>query len=240
MNITSPKLSFSILKENRSGLPVIIVAAGSSSRMGGEDKQLISISGIPVIARTMLAFERSADISKIILVTRRESIPKMQLLAEKYMISKLTDIVEGGDTRQQSVMCGIARLGADDKKVLVSDGARPFVTGRMIKDCVCALDSHDGCLCAVKVNDTVKEVIDGAVRSTVDRSRLYLAQTPQGITVSLYKKAAVNTDISVFTDDVSVLESVGADVIAVEGDVRNIKITTPSDIALAEIYVKEN
>ena len=208
--------------------------------MNGADKQLLCVGGIPVIARTLLSFERSPEISRIILVTREQSVNQMQIIAEQYMISKLSDIVTGGDTRQQSVVCGIERLKCDEEKVLVSDGARMFVTGRMIKECADALKTHDGCLCAVKVNDTVKSAENGKVTGTVDRSRLYLAQTPQGITVSIYKKAIENADISKFTDDASVLESIGADVAVVEGDCKNIKITTRSDIARAEMFIREN
>lgn len=240
MEITKPRFDYSVCDNSLGGIPVIIVAAGKSSRMNGNDKQLMCVAGIPVIARTLLAFERSPDISRIILVTREQSVNEMQLIAEKYTISKLSDIVTGGETRQESVVCGIKRLSPDEEKVLVSDGARMFVTDRMIRDSVNALKTHDGCLCAVKVNDTVKSVESGKVAGTVDRSRLYLAQTPQGITVSIYKKAVENADISRFTDDASVLESIGADVAIVEGDCKNIKITTPADIALAEMFIRGN
>lgn len=240
MTVTSSKLDYSVCESSNEGaIPVIIVAAGNSSRMGGADKQLLSVSGVPVIARTLMNFERSPFISRIILVTREHSIPDMQLIAEKYFISKLSDIVVGGDTRQASVVYGIERLISSENKALVSDGARMFVTDKMIEDCVKALGEHDGCLCAVKVHDTVKSVEDDSVKRTVDRNGLYLAQTPQGITVSIYKKAIENTDLSQFTDDASVLESAGADVVIVNGDRKNIKITTPEDIALAEILLRE-
>ena len=239
MDITVPRLDYSVCEVKDSGIPVIIVAAGSSRRMNGEDKQLMRVAGIPVIARTLLSFEKSPDISRIILVTREQSINEMQLIAEKYLISKLSDIVKGGDTRQQSVVCGLERLSANEEKVLISDGARMFVTGKMIHDCVNALETHDGCLCAVKINDTVKKADNGRVVGTVDRSSLYLAQTPQGISVNLYKKAIKEIDVTVFTDDASVLEAIGADVVLVSGDAKNIKITTPEDIKLAEILVRE-
>lgn len=239
METTSYKLKYNVCEsKNSNAIPVIIVAAGKSSRMRGVNKQFISVAGIPVIARSLMNFEHSPYISRIILVTREENIPDMQLIAEKYLITKISDIVKGGDTRQESVFCGIERLGKDEDKVLVSDGARIFVTDKMIKDCVDSLKHHDGCLCAVKVNDTVKLVENGTVKDTVKRDKLYLAQTPQGITISLYKKAKQNTDVSVFTDDASVLESMGADVVVVDGDIKNIKITTPEDIVLAENLVK--
>lgn len=238
METVSPKLEFTVCENHKGGIPVIIVAAGSSSRMNGEDKQFLDIAGVPLIARTLLAFERSPDISKIILVTREQSVNRMQLICEKYLISKLSDITVGGGTRGESVLCGIKRLDKSEEKVLISDGARPFVTQRMISDCVVALKTYDGCLCAVKVNDTVKDVRDGKVKSTVDRTGLYLAQTPQGITVSRYIEALGNCSAAGFTDDAAVLETVGADIKIVDGDVKNIKITTKDDIALAEFFCK--
>ena len=239
MEVTKPKFDYSVCNEKCGGIPVIIVAAGSSSRMNGVDKQFIKIAGIPVIARTLLAFERSPDISRIILVTKEQSVNNIQLIAEKYMISKLTDIVVGSSTRQKSVICGLERLENSEDKVLITDGARMFVTKKIISDCVNALSQHDGCITAIKVNDTVKKVDNGKIVSTVDRTPLYLAQTPQGITVSLYRKALEKVDIDSLTDDSSVLEAGGYDVSVVEGDRKNIKITTQEDIVLAEIFVKE-
>ncbi len=239
METTKPKLNYSVCEEKCDGIPVIIVAAGASSRMNGADKQFINICGIPVIARTLLAFERSPDISKIILVTREKSLKDMRIIAEKYMISKLSDIVVGAATRQESVVCGLECLDINEDKVLISDGARMFVSKKIISDCVQALKNHDGCVTAVKVNDTVKKVDNSKVVSTVDRTPLYLAQTPQGITVSLYRKMLESLDITALTDDSSVLEAGGFDVAVVDGDRKNIKITTQDDIALAEILVKE-
>lgn len=239
MEVTKPKLSYNICEEKSDGIPVIVVAAGMSSRMKGADKLFVPIAGIPVIARTLLSFERSSDISRIIIVTREQSVNQIQLIAEKYMINKLSDIVIGSDTRQKSVMCGLKRLEKTEEKVLISDGARMFVTKRMISDCVTLLKSHDGCVTAIKVSDTVKKVEGDKVTSTVDRAMLYLAQTPQGITVKHYLNTVQSADVSLFTDDVSVLEAGGFDVAIVKGDPKNIKITTPEDIALAEIFVRE-
>ncbi len=234
-NTKTSELAFELVPEQTGGIPVIVAAAGSSSRMQGINKQLLNLAGIPVIIRTLKAFERSRDISKIILVTREDSIVQMQLLCEKYMISKLTDIVSGGDDRHASVLCGMARLSPDEDKVLIQDGARPFVSERMISDCVRALDTADGSLCAVKINDTVKKsAAGGTVESTLDRSMLYAAQTPQGVHVSLYKKALGQAGDCCFTDDASVLEAGGYKVALVEGGAQNIKITTKADIALAE------
>lgn len=240
MNITETKLQYNICKKNDSAVPVIIVAAGASTRMKGINKQFLPILGVPVIARTLMAFEHCADVSKIIVVTSKESTYDIQLVCEKYMISKLCDIVQGGASRHESVMNGISRLDAGDKKVLIHDGARPFIAKNTISEVINALGSFDAALCVSKINDTVKKVsVDGMVLSTVDRSMLYSAQTPQGVDVIKYKTACEGVEnIDLFTDDVSIMEAAGYSVKVIVGSSKNIKITTPDDIAIAESLVK--
>ncbi len=240
MNKTEVKLQYNICPKNENALPAIIVAAGASTRMNGINKQFLSILGVPVIARTLMAFERCDYISKIIVVTSHDSVPQMQLVCEKYNISKLSDIVEGGANRHESVMNGIARLTTADAKVLIHDGARPFVDTQIIAEVAKALNTYDAALCVCKINDTVKKVLDdGIVESTIDRSQLYSAQTPQGVDVIKYKIACDNiTNVHELTDDASVMETMGYSVKAVIGSSKNIKITTPDDIAIAEALVK--
>lgn len=240
MNSTELKLEYNICEKVEKGIPVIIVAAGISSRMKGVDKQFMSLVGIPAVARTLIAFENSPAISKIIVVTAAGSIPYMQLICDKYMITKLTDIVGGGATRHESVMRGIKRLDGNDKKVLIHDGARPFIDNKIICDVTNALDTYDAALCVSKINDTVKSVNEkGEVISTIDRSTLYSAQTPQGVDVEKYLSACENLgNIEIFTDDASVMEAAGFIVKAVEGNPKNIKITTPDDILIAEAIIK--
>lgn len=240
MSKTEIKLQYDICQKNDTAIPVIIVAAGSSTRMKGINKQFMLILGVPVIARTLMAFESCSDVSKIIIVTSRDSIVDMQLICEKYMINKVTDIVEGGQNRHQSVMNGIARLDENDLKVLIHDGARPFVDSATISAVAKELDNFDAALCVSKINDTVKKVTeDGVVLSTVDRSMLYAAATPQGVDAQKYKNAC-NTlaNVEELTDDASVMEAAGYSVKAVIGSGKNIKITTPDDIAIAEAIVK--
>ena len=236
---TDFKLQYQTCDGKQSGIPVIIVAAGASTRMGGINKQTALLCGIPVIARTLKAFENSPYISRIILVSRNELISEMQLIADKYMISKLSYIVEGGNDRHKSVMCGIECLTEQEDKVLIQDGARPFVSAGMISRCVAALHHYDGCLCGIKINDTVKKV-DAAynVTDTLDRSFLYAAQTPQGVSVSAYKKACEQMGDKEFTDDASVLERAGYRVKMVQGSAKNIKITTAEDLLMAEALIK--
>lgn len=240
MNKTQVELQYDICKKNDTAIPAIIVAAGSSTRMQGINKQFMPILGVPVIARTLMAFESCADISKIIIVTAKDSISQMQLICEKYMISKLTDIVEGGANRHKSVMNGIARLDVSDKKVLIHDGARPFVDAGTISEVATSLHNFDAALCVCKINDTVKQLSDdGFVTATIDRSRLYSAQTPQGVDVKKYVSACeALTDVESLTDDASVMEAAGYSVKAIIGSSKNIKITTPDDIAIAESLVK--
>lgn len=233
------QLAFLSSEVNEFAVPVIIVAAGSSTRMNGISKQFAKISGVPVIARTLLAFERSKYISKIILVTKSEFIPDMQKFCDEYMITKLTDIVEGGSNRQESVFKGLLCV-KDEKKVMIHDGARPLISQDVICRVFEALQAADGVICGVKLKDTIKEIDqNGIVEKTHDRSKMLCVQTPQGADVGKYISILENIDCSRFTDDASILEYAGISVKAVDGDYKNIKITTPEDIALAEFYIEK-
>lgn len=225
--------------KSENALPVIIVAGGSSSRMNGKNKMFAEILGIPVIVRTLLAFENSEYISRIILVARNCDILKMQMLSKKYMISKLSDITEGGENRHSSVLNGFKRLSQSEKSVLISDGARPFVKPEMIKNCVLALKDNKGCLCAIKCKDTVLKAENGYAAETLDRNMIYLAQTPQGVDAELYLKSSKENEKLEFTDDASVIRAAGEKVKIEEGSVTNIKITTPEDLIFAEAIIRE-
>lgn len=240
MNKTQVKLQYDICQKKDTAIPAIIVAAGNSTRMKGINKQFMHILGVPVIARTLMAFESCDDVSKIIIVTAKDSIPQVQLLCEKYMISKLSDIVAGGANRHESVMNGIKCLDSSDNKVLIHDGARPFIDIGTISEVAAALQNFDAALCVCKINDTVKQLSDdGIVTATVDRSRLYSAQTPQGVDVKKYISACDSlSNVESLTDDASVMEAAGYSVKAIIGSSKNIKITTPDDIAIAESLVK--
>ncbi len=241
MNKTELKFEFEVVNTENTGIPVIIVAAGGSTRMKGINKQFLTLKGIPVIVRTLLAFEKSRYISRIILVAREEDIFSLQLLAEEYSVSKLTDIVTGGNNRQQSVLNGFARLENFETSVLIQDGARPFATEEIIGNVVEALQSFSAVTCGVKVKDTIKRVnSDGIASETLNRDELFAVQTPQGVNIAEYKKAVANIcDLSLFTDDTSIMEAAGHRVKCVEGSYNNIKITTPEDIAVAESYLEQ-
>lgn len=240
MTETKSKLEFQI-NEEQNAMPVIVVAAGNSTRMQGINKQFACIGGIPVIIRTLLAFERSEYISNIILVVRADDIFELQMLGKKYGISKLSDIVCGGNTRQESVANGLSRTGTDCKNVLIHDGARPLIDNEIIKNVASSLENYPAVTCAVKVKDTIKQINeDGLVLKTIPRESIVAVQTPQGVNVAEYKKAIETLgDISAFTDDCSIMEAAGYKVYTVNGSYKNIKITTPEDISVAEAHLKE-
>ncbi len=236
---TEFKLEYNSVAECSDGAAVIVVAAGSSSRMKGVNKIFSGLLGVPVIARTLRAFERCDIVKKIIIVTRAEDINQMQNVAENYLITKVTDIVEGGADRFSSVMNGIKMLSSEDTYVLVHDGARPLVSDRVIKDVYSAVLEHGAATCAVPLKDTVKFIgDDGFGISTPDRSTLCAVQTPQGFVKELYLECVKNTDNTSFTDDSSVFEAAGKKVFITKGDYNNIKITTPEDIIVAEAILK--
>lgn len=221
------------------GVSVIVVAAGSSTRMNGINKQTALLCGVPLIIRTLMQFEKCSKISNIILVVKPDELFSMQQLADGYSIKKLSDIVCGGESRQQSVKNGLERLPENAETVLIHDGARPFVTDEIICSVISALSTHNAVTCAVKLKDTVKRVDEnGNVLSTPDRNTLVAVQTPQGVNVSDYRAALESSvDLGRFTDDMSVMEAAGHKPFTVPGSYENIKVTTPEDIALAEYLI---
>lgn len=240
MERTELKLEYNICETEQSGIPVIVVAAGASSRMKGTNKQLALVGGIPVVIRTLMAFENSKDVSNIILVVRDEDLFEIQMLTQKYMITKLSDIVCGGNSRQESVLKGFSRLKDTDKAVLIHDGARPFVNSKIITSVVTGLEQNVAVTCGVKVKDTVKEIDqNGKVVKTLKRENLVSVQTPQGVKITEYLNATKNLDVSLFTDDMSIMEAAGHSVAVVEGCYKNIKITTKEDIVMAESFLSE-
>ncbi len=239
MAVTELKLEYEVSKTKTEGIPVIIAAAGASRRMCGENKQFSLLSGIPVLARTLLAFENSEEISSIIVVTSKESINDVQLLAQKYMIEKITDIVSGGESRAESVKCGINCLDKKQTKVLIHDGARPLIDSTTISRVVNALEQHKAVCPAVPVKDTLKTVVNDEVNETLNREKIVSVQTPQGVWVSEYREALGKLeDIACFTDDMSVMEAMGFKSVVVMGSYRNIKITTPEDLIIASAFIE--
>lgn len=239
MPISQFELKFEKIDTLDTALPVVVVAAGNSSRMKGRDKQELLLLGLPVLARTLKAFEQSPFISEIVVVTRAEKIEGVFELAKKYGITKLTSAVMGGSCREESVKNGLSLLSSAHTKALVHDGARPLVSLDVISRVATSLKTEDCVVPGIKVKDTIKKVnSEGYAAKTLNREELISVQTPQGVDVEKFLKATENVSLDTFTDDASVLESIGARVKIVEGEQKNIKITTPEDVALAESYLR--
>ena len=214
----------------------VIVAAGSSRRMGGTDKLA---AGSTVIAHTIRAFQESAEVGEIVLVLRQGA--EGSALEGASGCDKLSRIVHGGDTRTQSAYAGVMACDPEAEIILIHDGARPLVTKEVIRSAVEGARKFGAAVPVTPVTDTVKVGKDGFADSTPDRSTLFAAQTPQAFRAELIKAAlqdAVDKKLSL-TDDCAAVERLGMHVKLVEGDVRNRKITLPADLALAEVLYKE-
>lgn len=220
----------------------IIVAAGNSVRMGGTvSKQFLELDGIPVLARTLLAFERSPLIDEIVVVARAGELSDVSALAEKWQISKLAAVVAGGRTRALSVKNGFLHVHHATKFVAIHDGARCLVTPEMIERVCRAAYRTRAATAAASVTDTVKTVTNRMfVAKTVDRKSVYLATTPQVFSANLYR-AALETvkGIELLTDDNQLIEKLPYPVKVVDCGKDNIKITEPRDVRLAEFILKE-
>ena len=237
------ELTYTKTDSSNASVGVIIVAAGSASRMGGVNKILAPLCQKPTICHTISAFNNNPLVSEIVLVTRDDMILDLQKLADEYGFLKVTDIITGGNCREESVKKGFERLikNAKIKTVLVHDGARPLVSQEVINRVVNGAEEFLAVIPAVPVKDTVKKIgALGKVEETVDRSNLVNIQTPQGFSVPLLREAfeKAGDDLSAFTDDASIVESAENPVYTVMGDYKNIKITTPEDLILAELYLK--
>jgi 2-C-methyl-D-erythritol 4-phosphate cytidylyltransferase len=217
---------------------VIVVAAGASTRMNGLDKTLAPLNGVPLIARTVTAFEASPQVGAIVIVVAKHNLDAVRELAEGQGWSKVTSICAGGSRRQDSVANGLRELPPCDW-VLVHDGARPFVDEALISRGLEAAKATGAAIPGVPPKDTVKIVDAGdAVQSTLDRDSLRIVQTPQVFRRDVLEQAhrEVTADA---TDDAAMVESLGVSVRVFTGSYRNIKVTTPEDMAVAEALLKQ-
>jgi len=215
----------------------VIVAAGTASRMGGIDKVMAQLEGEPMILRTVRTFQTCEAIREIVIVTRENLIVPIMSMCKDF--EKVTAVVAGGSSRQESVQLGLNALSGKVKLVAVQDGARPLVTHAVIDRTVRAAHSYSAAAPAIPVKDTVKVVTGGVVKETPDRKNLRAVQTPQVFDLDLLKGALkkAKEDEAEVTDDCSAVERLGMSVKIVEGDERNIKITTPLDLAIAKLLL---
>ncbi len=237
---------------------VIIPAAGLGTRMASApeararkaapSKQFTELGGTPILIHTLRKFVASPEVSEIFVALRKNEINGFRARLEKEgkdILREKIRIVEGGERRQQSVGNALAAISAaPDDVILVHDAVRPFVTQEIIQEVIRAVEKYGAAIAGLPAVDTVKQVertAEGAViAATVPRERVVLAQTPQGFRYSVIRKAfdEATADGFLGTDEASLVERSGHEVAVVMGSPRNIKITTPADLELAEFYLK--
>lgn len=222
----------------------LIPAAGMGKRMGASiNKQYLLLDGMPIVARTISLFEQSPLIDSIYLVVPAEEIPYCRKnVVEACGFKKIAAIVPGGRERQNSVLNALNAMRehvSEDDVVLIHDGVRPLISERVLSESINTARLHDGALVAVPVKDTIKTVRDGIVSNTPPRESLWQAQTPQTFRFAKILQAHLSAEADGFTgtDDASLIERSGGKVHIVRWDYRNIKITTPEDLVLAEAFL---
>lgn len=218
----------------------IIVAGGSSSRIGGETtKQMTPILGVPVVARTVSVFESCKFINEIIIVAKKDEKDLYSSFIKSYGWKKVKAIVSGGADRQESALNGFKAISDKSDFVYIHDGARCLITEKMIASVGHTACIHGAAIAAQKATDTVK-ISDGKKLSTPDRKKVWLAQTPQVFMTEMYRAAAYSAkkNGSVATDDASLVEALGFNIFPVDCGKENMKITTPCDFAIAEAILK--
>ena len=234
---------------------VIIPAAGLGTRMAApakgsarpaSSKQFVELGGVPILVRTLRKFAACREVGEIFVALRKPEIEQYQPRLEKEGFGRKLHLVEGGEHRQQSVANALAEVKADPGDiVLVHDAVRPFVDEATIRSVIDAAAKYGAAIAGLPAVDTVKQVdrtAEGAiVSSTIPRQHVVLAQTPQGFRFGLLKKAFDEALADGFTgtDEASLLERAGHEVAVVMGSARNLKITTPDDLALAEFYLEQ-
>ncbi|MBU1342461.1 MAG: 2-C-methyl-D-erythritol 4-phosphate cytidylyltransferase [Proteobacteria bacterium] len=227
----------------------IIVAAGKGLRMGSKiKKQYLCLGRIPILARTIMQFDKCDQVDEIVLVIPEQDREYCQKqVVDPYGFGKKIHLVDGGKERQQSVLNGLKWVGDTIKLekqtiVMIHDGVRPFVDQTVIEACIQNAIEYGACVPAVKITDTVKDVCkDLSVKKTVDRQSLYTVQTPQTFRFDLLLRAfdhAVKTSF-LGTDDASLVEHLGHRVVIVNGSKLNIKITTQEDLDLGKVLLSE-
>lgn len=233
-----------VAKAARKVLPLkkcgaVIVAAGSASRMGGIDKVMAPLGGEPMILRTVRTFQNCGAIKEIVIVTREDLILPITELCGGF--DKVRAVVRGGDSRQASVKLGLSAFTDKMELVAVHDGARPLVSEAVIDRTVRAAHTYGGAAPVVSVKDTIKVFEGGFIASTPDRETLRAVQTPQVFDLDLLRGALekADKDGAAVTDDCSAVERLGLKIRLVEGEERNLKVTTPMDLKIAEMLLEE-
>ncbi len=219
----------------------VVLAAGNSQRMG-RDKILMPLGGMPVIAHTLKALQASDCIDEIVVVTRYESLQEVADICHDYGITKTSKVVLGGKTRTESSLMGVSNADERAKYIAIHDGARPFLTDKLIERVVHSAQQHSAAAPAIAPTDTVRVLNSkGVVTETPSRDLVALMQTPQVFMTEMIKAALTRArDKGVkITDDCSAVEAMGYKVTVVAGEQDNIKLTTARDMYIAEGILAE-
>lgn len=219
---------------------MIIPAAGSGSRLRGRvPKQFLRLGGVPVLARTVAAFDAIPAVRRIVVAAPARHQVRARRMLARLDLRASWQVVTGGAERQESVWCALAALDPLPAVVLVHDAVRPLVSGRIIREVIRTAARSGAAIAVVPVKDTIREV-RGRGSRTLDRSALRAVQTPQGFRTALLLRAhrAARRRGFLGTDEASLVERLGVKVHLVEGEYRNIKITTPEDLATASRYLE--
>jgi len=224
----------------------IILTAGQSRRMKGINKIFYKIKGKPLIFYTISAFEKHPKIDRIILVGREADFKKFPFFIKKYKFQKIAKLVKGGNERQDSAFEGLKTAGILGTKsgdlILFHNGCNPLISQKEISEVIKAAKKYKAALIGQPARDTIKEITqDKFITKTIDRNKIFLAQTPQVIEYNLAKKAFEKADQENFraTDDISLVERLGKRVKVIPGSFRNIKITYPEDLQFVNSYIRK-
>lgn len=220
----------------------VIVAAGSSQRMGGENKLLLPIGGAPVLVHTIAAFNAAPSVSEVIVVCREQDVSEYGRLREQYSLQKLATITIGGDSRTASARAGIAACNPQANYISIHDGARPFVSVEIIEKTIAAAIEYGAASPVVPIKDSVKKIDEkGFITCDIARDTIIAAQTPQIFEKSIICSALEKADQEgrTFTDECAAVEAFGILVYGTQGDYENIKITTQHDLLVGELIHQE-
>lgn len=217
----------------------IIVAGGVGSRLKSRvHKSFVRLKGRPMLAWALKALERSPSVRDLVVVAHPADLAAARALIRREKLRKPATVVPGGDSRMASVLCGMRALPARASWVLVHDAARPLVTPQLIEATIRAAKQAKAAIAAVPVVPTIKQGKGGWVVKTLDRSTLWAVQTPQVFERKLLEEAHRRAN-GAATDDAALVEAIGKKVRLVPGSDRNLKVTTPEDLLIAEALIKQ-
>jgi 2-C-methyl-D-erythritol 4-phosphate cytidylyltransferase len=232
-----------------SGITAILPAAGLGTRMGSEiPKQFLELDGMPLVIFTLRRLARSEDITEFLIATRAEEAQALEERVRKERMGRPVFVVQGGETRQQSVANALSKISTDVDLVLVHDAVRPLVTQEQLGRVIAEARMRGAAILGIPAVDTVKEVRRSSlpedvalISATIPRERIVLAQTPQVFSSALLKEAFARAEQDGFTasDEAALVERLGKGVYVVQGSERNIKVTRPADLDLVRFYLEQ-